>query len=134
MPLMNVEYLGELRTTAEHVQSGNTLITDAPTDNQGKGEAFSPTDLLCTSAASCMLTIMAIKARSMDIEMSGVKVKVEKIMTQSPRKIGEIIFTFDWNGLDQKISESQMESIKRSGLSCPVHLSLSEEVKKTIHW
>lgn len=134
MPKMNIEYVGELRTSALHVPSGNALITDAPTDNHGKGEAFSPTDLLCTSLASCMLTIMAIKANSMNIELKGIKLKVEKVMTAAPRRVGEITLTFDWNGLDQKISAEQMESLKRSGLSCPVMLSLSEEVKKTINW
>ncbi len=134
MPKMNVEYVGQLRTSALHVPSGNTLITDAPTDNHGKGEAFSPTDLLCTSLASCMLTIMAIKATSMDLELKGVTLKVEKVMTAAPRSVGEIILTFNWNGLDQKITAEQLESLKRSGLSCPVMLSLSEKVKKTINW
>jgi len=134
MTKMKVNYLGDLRTNSVHLQSGNKIFTDAPKDNHGKGEAFSPTDMLASSLASCVLTIMAIKGKSMDIELKGVEIEVEKMMTESPRRVGEIILTVNWNGLDQKIEASKLDSLKRSGLSCPVMLSLAPEVKKTIHW
>ncbi len=132
---MQVHYLGDLRTEATHYDSGIKIITDAPKDNQGKGEAFSPTDLLCTSLASCKLTIMGIKARSMNIDLKGLTVGIQKIMTiEPPRKIAEIVLTFDWKGIDKKITTEQMDSLKRSALACPVALSLDASVKKTLHW
>ena len=132
---MQVHYLGGLRTEATHFDSGIKIITDAPKDNHGKGEAFSPTDLLSTSLASCKLTIMAIKAKSMGIELDGVKVLVKKVMTtEAPRKVAEVVLTFEWNGVDQKITPEQMESLKRSAAMCPVALSLDPSVKKTVHW
>lgn len=134
MSLMKIMYKGNYRTQALHLDSSNFLITDAPKDNQGNGEAFSPTDLLCTSLASCMLTIMAMKARSMNLELAGVEVSLEKKMTSSPRKVGEIVLHFDWQGLDQKISQEQLQELKTAGLNCPVYLSLAPEVKKTLHW
>ena len=86
----NVTYLGELRTNAVHLASENSFITDAPLDNQGKGEAFSPTDIVSTALASCLLTIMGIKARDLGIDIAGTTAKVSKIMTSSPRRINEI--------------------------------------------
>lgn len=131
---MNITYLGDLRTEAIHLDSQNKIITDAPKDNQGKGEAFSPTDLFCTSLASCKLTIMAIKARSLGVELKGVTVQIQKIMQASPRKIAEIVLTFNWNGLDQELGAEVMEQIKRSALACPVALSLGSDIKKTLIW
>ena len=132
---MKIKYLGSLRTEAVHVNSGSTLLTDAPKDNKGKGEKFSPTDLLCTSVATCKLTTMAIKAESMGIDIGEVTMDVKKIMsTTPPRKVAEIEMTFHWNGLDQKITPEQMESLKRSAANCPVTLSLDPNVKETIHW
>lgn len=134
MHQMSVVYQGNFRTEATHLDSKNTLITDAPKDNQGQGEAFSPTDLLCTSLASCMLTIAAMKARSLGIEMQGVSIQVEKKMRASPRKVAEIILTYDWNGLPQKISVQHLEELKQAALNCPVYLSLDSGVKKTLVW
>src|SRR4051812_5639987 len=91
MSLMQIEYQGTLRTLAVHVDSQNKIITDAPKDNQGNGEAFSPTDLLCTSLASCMLTIAAMKGRTLGIEMKGVSIQIEKKMQAAPRKVAEIV-------------------------------------------
>src|SRR3954464_11558365 len=87
-------YLGELRTEATHVRSGQKIITDAPPDNQGKGERFSPTDLLATSLGSCMLTIMGIKARDMEIDLAGTEVSIKKIMKAEPRRVGGIDVSF----------------------------------------
>ena len=88
--MSKVSYLGNLRTKAVHIQSGDTIITDAPTDNQGKGEAFSPTDLVATSLASCVLTIMGIIARRYNISLKGTTAEVEKSMSANPRRINEI--------------------------------------------
>jgi len=135
MGKMNVRYVGNLKTEATHLDTGTTLVTAAPKDNQGDGSTFSPTDLLCTSLASCKLTIMGIKARSLGIDIDGVEVEIQKIMTaEAPRKIQEIVLTFRWNGIDRQITTEQMESLKRSALHCPVALSLDPSVKKTIHW
>ena len=134
MSLMSVQYQGNFRTEATHLDSKNKIITDAPKDNQGKGEAFSPTDLLCTSLTSCMLTIMAMKAKSLGHELGEVQVQIEKKMVASPRKVGEIVLQFDWKGLDQRVSAEQMATLKEAGLNCPVYLSLAPEVKKTLHW
>ena len=134
MSLMRVEYQGNLRTSAQHLDSGNQIITDAPKDNNGNGEAFSPTDLLSSSLASCMLTIAAMKARSLGIDLSGVKVGIEKKMGANPRKVSEIVLEFDWNGLDQSLSPEVLLVLKEAALTCPVALSLDPSVKKTMIW
>ena len=135
MSLMNVKYLGNLKTEGTHNDSGAVIQTSAPKDNQGEGDRFSPTDLLCASLASCKLTIMGIKAKSLGVDLNGVEIGIQKIMTSSPpRKIAEIILKFKWNGADQKITTEQMDSLKRSAELCPVALSLDPSVKKTIHW
>ena len=87
-PGMTISYQGNLRNRAEHLKSGNTLITDAPVDNHGKGEAFSPTDLLCTSLASCMVTLIGITAESKGIELGNVRAEIEKVMYSEPRRVG----------------------------------------------
>src|SRR5688500_20411274 len=89
-----VEYHGDLRTTCTHLKSGSYFETDAPTDNNGKGERFSPTDTLATSLATCMLTVMGIKARSMGFDLDGIKVDVEKKMKPDPRRVGGINLTY----------------------------------------
>lgn len=134
MSLMQIQYKGSFRTEAVHLDSKNQIITDAPKDNNGNGEAFSPTDLLCTSLASCMLTIMAMKARSLNLELGEVAIRLEKKMTAAPRKVGEIVLHFDWKGLDQRVGKAEFETLKEAGLNCPVFLSLAPEVKKTLHW
>ena len=120
-----VEYEGELRTRAKHLQSGNELITDAPVDNHGKGEAFSPTDLVATALASCILTIMGIVAERRKIDLKGTSSKVTKIMGESPRRISEIhidiYFKFDILTQDRKVLE-------KAAHSCPVHQSLHGDV------
>lgn len=134
MSSMTIKYLGNLRTQALHIDSKNLIITDAPKDNQGNGEAFSPTDLLSTSLASCMLTIMAMKARSLSLEFADIEVKLEKKMAVGPRKVGEIVLHFDWKGLDQRLTSEELGHLKEAGLNCPVYLSLAPELKKTLHW
>ncbi len=135
MTRMNSRYLGSLRCEAHHPDSGSVILTDAPKDNQGNGEKFSPTDLLCTSLATCKLTIMGIKARALQVDLTGLSIGVTKIMSSAPpRRVAEIILDFDWNGIDQNITPEQMDSLKRSALQCPVALSLHPEIKKTVNW
>ena len=125
-------YQGELRTQATHLPSGDSILTDAPPDNQGKGEAFSPTDLLATALASCMLTIMGIAARTHGFSIDGTHAEITKIMTGPPRRVGEIIVNLYFPEI--RYSEKQEKIIRNSAYSCPVYLSLSESLKKTIHF
>src|ERR1043165_2653085 len=99
MVSMTGVYLGELRTEATHLKSGNKIITDAPLDNNGKGEAFSPTDLTCASLNSCMMTLMGILANREGINLTGLTSEIIKIMASNPRKIGEIQITFNFKNL-----------------------------------
>ncbi|HEY4618575.1 MAG TPA: OsmC family protein, partial [Flavobacterium sp.] len=98
-----VTYLGDLRTSSIHTQSGSEIISDAPLDNKGKGEAFSPTDTVANALASCMMTVMGIKAHVLEIDMSGAVASVTKIMNAEPRRIGAIEISFEMNiDVDQK--------------------------------
>jgi uncharacterized OsmC-like protein len=130
MATSHTTYLGELRTENEHIRSGVKIITDAPVDNQGKGEAFSPTDLVATALADCMITIMGIKAREKGLDLTGTILETTKIMSSEPRRIGEIIIeiTFPKNGFSEK-DKAIFAAITKS---CPVALSLHPEVKQTI--
>jgi uncharacterized OsmC-like protein len=124
-----VTYLGELRTSSIHLQSGNEIISDAPIDNNGKGEAFSPTDTVANALASCMMTIMGIKARDMEVDITGATASVTKIMNAEPRRIGAIEITFDMNiAVDQK----NKIILERAAMTCPVFLSLNTEIEKRI--
>jgi uncharacterized OsmC-like protein len=123
-------YTGDLRTENIHVQSGNMVITDAPLDNRGKGEFFSPTDLLATALGSCIMTIMGIKARDNDIDIEGTKVEITKIMASDPRRVAEVVVEFFLPGRPYTASQKQLiESV--AGIS-PVPLSLHPDVKQTI--
>lgn len=130
MTKMSVSYVGNLRCEVLHDQSGTVLETDAPLDNKGKGERFSPTDLLCTSLATCILTTMAIAAQERNWKFEGVEASIEKIMNQTPRRIGEIKihFTFPDLGYD----DLSKEKIQRYAHACPVSKSLSTDVIQTI--
>ena len=130
METIRTKYLGELRTEAEHVKSGQKIITDAPTDNLGKGEAFSPSDLLSASLASCMLTIMGIAARTHNIPFENITSKVTKIMISNPRRVGEIILEFDMG--ETVYSDKQKTILTNAAHSCPVALSLHPELKQTV--
>lgn len=128
-------YNGDLRTTATHLQSGTSIETDAPTDNQGKGQRFSPTDLVATALASCMLTTMAIKARAMQIELDGTKAAATKIMVSDPRRIGKIIIVIDFPPTLQ-LDPKQQEVLERTARTCPVERTLHPEVELdfTFNW
>jgi uncharacterized OsmC-like protein len=123
-------YQGELRTEVTHLRSGNKIITDAPPDNNGKGEAFSPTDLACAALSSCMMTLMGILARREEIDLAGLRSEIVKIMDNNPRKIAEIQITFTHVNL--VASDAQKEKLKHAALTCPVALSLSENIKQTV--
>lgn len=130
MTTIKTIYLGDLRTENEHLQSGNKVITDAPTDNRGKGEFFSPTDLLATALGSCIMTIMGIKARDNGIDIEGTKVEVTKIMASDPRRVAEVVVDFYFPGKNYSEGEKKLiESV--AGIS-PVPLSLHPELKQTI--
>lgn len=122
-----ITYLGNLRTSCIHVKSGNTLITDAPVDNFGKGEAFSPTDLVATSLASCMLTIIGIYCQNHEIEFKSGFVEVDKIMTSSPRKIETIRLNIDLNG--NNWDKETRNKVIAAGIACPVAKTLDGNVE-----
>lgn len=128
--MAKVEYLGDLRTQAEHLKSGNLVITDAPVDNMGKGEAFSPTDLVSAALCSCMLTIMGQVADREGINLKGLSSEVVKIMSSNPRKIAEIQITFSHAAL--QATEVQKQKLRNAAKTCPVALSLAESVKQTV--
>lgn len=132
MVTMTGIYLGELRTQATHRKSGNKIITDAPPDNNGKGEAFSPTDLTCASLNSCMMTLMGIVAQREGIDLTGLRSEIVKIMVPSPRKIAEIQITFIHDHLNA--TDRQKEKMKRAALTCPVALSLHDSIKQTVQF
>ena len=128
-----VVYLGDLRTECTHEKSGNTFITDAPTDNNGKGLAFSPTDTVATGLASCMLTVMGIKARDMDVEMKGTTAKVTKTMESNPRRISKIEVVFN---LPFQADAKTRKILEHTANTCPVHYSLHPDIVKeiTFNW
>ncbi|MBA5793083.1 OsmC family protein [Flavobacterium sp. xlx-214] len=124
-----VIYKGDLRTESTHLQSGSVIVTDAPKDNHGKGEAFSPTDMVANSLATCMFSIMGIKAKQMDLDISESTADVTKIMQAEPRKISEIIVAIEMVGVADDKSRTILE---RAAMTCPVFLSLHPDIKKTV--
>ena len=128
-----VTYLGDLRTSSIHIQSGTEILSDAPVDNNGKGEAFSPTDTVANGLATCMMTIMGIKARDLGIDLAGTTAEVVKIMNAEPRRIGAIEIVFEIQGTNDQKSKTILE---RAGMTCPVFLSLHPDVEKriTFNW
>jgi len=126
-----IKYQGNLRTTATHLDSGSEISTDAPKDNHGLGEAFSPTDMVCSALASCILTIMAIAVEKNGININGTKAMVTKTMENNPRRISkidiELTFTKDYDAKTKIILE-------RAAFNCPVHQSLSDKVEKNINF
>ncbi len=128
---IKTKYLGDLRTTSLHLRSGSEITTDAPVDNNGKGEAFSPTDLLAASLASCMFTIMGIVADKNGFKIDGTECLVTKIMTQVlPRKIQEVIVEFNFPSND--FTKEQKQLLQDAAHSCPVALSVHPDLKKTV--
>lgn len=126
-----IVYEGDLRTSATHIQSGSVLETDAPLDNQGKGERFSPTDLLAAALASCMCTIMGIAARTHGLNVDGIVCELDKIMAVNPRRVGELKI----NVIFPKAAHIELKHrtiLERAALTCPVYESLHPDLKKTV--
>jgi len=132
MDTSKVIYLGELRTEAIHVRSGVQLITDAPPDNQGRGEAFSPTDLLATSLASCMITIMSIAARDKGIPLIGLSARVVKHMTPAPRRVERIEVHLELDGTG--LGDRERSILEHAARTCPVARSLREDLVQDIQF
>ena len=130
MKTSQIVYLGELRTEAVHMLSGKKITTDAPPDNQGKGEFFSPTDLLATSLGSCMLTIMGITARAHNFSIVGTKVDISKIMGTEPRRVIEIVVGFSFPSIE--LTTKQRKLLEAAARECPVAKSLNTELKQTV--
>ena len=128
-----VTYLGDLRTSSVHLQSGTEILSDAPKDNHGKGEAFSPTDLLANALGSCMISIMAIKSRDLDLDLTGSTIDVTKIMQAEPHKIDKIKIVMN---MSIATDEKNKTILERVAMNCPVLLSLNPDIEKdiTFHW
>ena len=127
---MKVQYLGDLRTECTHLESGVKILTDAPKDNEGKGMAFSPTDLLAVSVASCMITIMGIAAKKVGFDFSEATAEVEKEMVSAPkRRVGKLIIRIRCPHLP---SPQIREKLEQAAIQCPVHASLHPDIKQEI--
>ncbi|MBS1664979.1 MAG: OsmC family protein [Bacteroidetes bacterium] len=130
-----VIYEGELHTVARHLQSGSEIETDAPTDNQGKGERFSPTDLVATALGACMATTMGIKSRDMQVDLKGMKMSIQKIMKPDPRRIAGVNVIFEFPETLQ-VDEKQKAILENTAHTCPVMKSIHPdmEVKVEFNW
>lgn len=129
----SILYEGSLRTIATHIQSGTVIETDAPTDNQGKGERFSPTDLVATAVGNCMLTIMGIKARDLNISIEGTLVEVTKVMAAEPRRISEIKVIVHFPA-SLMLDNKQQTILERAAITCPVMESIHPNIKKDVNF
>lgn len=125
-----ITYLGELRTRCEHIRSGENIITDAPVDNNGKGEAFSPTDLTATSLGTCMVTIMGLSAKNHGLSIEGAELEVTKIMSAAPRRIAEIHIVINMPA--NSFTEKDKKLLETAAKTCPVALSLHPEIKQNL--
>jgi len=124
-----ITYLGDLRTSSIHLQSGSEIISDAPTDNHGKGEAFSPTDTVANALGSCMISIMAIKSKDLNLDLIGSTVEITKIMQAEPRKIAKIEVILNMSVTADEKSKTILE---RAAMTCPVFLSLNPDIEKAV--
>ncbi|RXR19418.1 OsmC family peroxiredoxin [Flavobacterium amnicola] len=129
MATSKVTYVGDLKTSSIHINSGSEIISDAPLDNNGKGEAFSPTDTVANALASCMFTVMGIKASDLEVDFSGSTAEVTKIMGTDPRRITEIHITFS---MSINPDDKTKTILERTAMTCPVFFSLHPEIKKEI--
>ncbi len=127
--ISKIRYAGSLRTEAIHLNSKNRIITDAPLDNNGKGQAFSPTDLVATSLGACMLTIMGIVAERHQIKIEGTNVEVDKIMSQNPRRIGEVSIIINFV---KKFNKNDRKILETAARACPVSASLHPDIIENI--
>ena len=129
MSTSKIIYKNNLRTEAQHIASGQKIITDAPLDNNGKGEAFSPTDLVATALASCMITIMAIAAEKNGINISETSASVKKIMGTNPRTISDVVIDIK---MSKDLALKDRKRLEKAALACPVHKSLHPDMNKEI--
>jgi uncharacterized OsmC-like protein len=129
MTTSSIKYLHPLKTKATHNRSGNSLITDAPIDNNGDGAYFSPTDLAATSLASCMLTVMGIYADQNDLELGEINCDLQKEMAANPRRINAITIDFKW---ETNLPENEIQKLKNIALNCPVAKSLHPEIEQNV--
>ena len=129
MSTSKITYKNNLRTEAQHIASGQKIITDAPLDNNGKGEAFSPTDLVATALASCMITIMAIAAEKNGINISETSASVKKIMGTNPRTISDVVIDIK---MSKDLALKDRKRLEKAALACPVHKSLHPDMNKEI--
>lgn len=132
MEKIQAKYLGDLRVEATHMRSGTKLTTDAPVDNHGQGRSFSPTDLLCSAAAACMLTIMGVAAKTSGFSIDGATVEVTKEMAAEPRRVGRMTFAIDMRGL--QLDAKSRKIVERSAQTCPVMQSLDPSMEKELHF
>jgi putative redox protein len=126
----SIIYQSNLRSLCTHLQSGTEILTDAPSDNQGKGEAFSPTDLVVTALGSCIVTTMAIKCRNMGIDIDGTRIDVNKIMASDPRRIAQIDVTLHMP--DHPYTDKEKKILEHTAMTCPVAISLHRDLVKNI--
>lgn len=126
-----VIYQGDLRTSSTHIASGNIIVSDAPVDNNGKGEAFSPTDTVANALASCMFTVMGIKANDLNVNLSGSTADVTKIMSAEPRRISEIHVKFN---MAINPDDKTKVILENTAKTCPVHYSLHPDIKRIIEF
>lgn len=131
MATVETIYLGDLRSEATHVQSGTKIMTDAPTDNHGKGESFSPTDLVATALGSCMLTIMGLAAETGHFDIRGTRLEITKVMAADPRRIGEVKIDVHF---PQDYTDKQRKILENAANTCPVAKSLHPDCKQTIRF
>jgi putative redox protein len=131
MSTASIEYLGDLRTRCTHIRSGTDITTDAPVDNNGKGEAFSPTDLLSTSLAACMITTMGIRARHENIPFREAKAQMTKVMAANPRRVSEIVIEMQ---MPSDLTDEQRQILEDTALNCPVAKSLNPQIKQDIRF
>ena len=124
-----ITYIGDLRTSSVHLQSGTEILSDAPTDNNGKGAAFSPTDMVANALGSCMMTIMAIKSKDLNLDLVGSTIEITKVMNAEPRRIGKIIVDIK---MAVSATEKEQTILERAAMACPVFLSLHPEIQKEI--
>ncbi len=133
MVQIDAEYVGDLRCTAEHIPSGVTLTTDAPTDNHGRGESFSPTDLVATALGTCVATIMGIQAENRGLDLEGMEITVEKEMASDPRRIDSLHTEVT---MPNPLDEQTQQQLERAARHCPVHQSIHPDIDAPIvfHW
>lgn len=133
MVAIRLAYRGDLHCEAVHGPSGTTLVTDAPLDNGGKAESYSPTDLVATALGTCMLTVMGLKAKALDVDIAGMTASIDKEMAAAPRRIGRLVAIVHGPG---NLPEPARRELEQAARTCPVYQSLSETMDKAIefHW